>query len=130
LEENGDEFLALNQALTRLAGELEALPQKPEEIFNFVRRAQELQVQLAFTLESTIATPCSGSNVEAAGEEPIRPSETATPRKPAGKMFSCKPLPSMLVPSCANAFGRNLRAQSLLPQRSRSEEDSNTSGSV
>ena len=29
LEENGDEFLALNQALTRLAGELEGLPQKP-----------------------------------------------------------------------------------------------------
>ncbi|MFZ0317497.1 MAG: ATP-dependent DNA helicase, partial [Candidatus Sulfotelmatobacter sp.] len=52
LEENGDEFLALNQALTRLAGELEALPQKPEEIFNFVRRAQELQVQLAFAMES------------------------------------------------------------------------------
>ena len=36
LEENGDEFVALNQALTRLAGELEGLPQKPEEIFNFV----------------------------------------------------------------------------------------------
>jgi len=52
LEENGDEFLALNQALTRLAGELEGLPQKPEEIFNFVRRAQELQVQLAFAMES------------------------------------------------------------------------------
>jgi ATP-dependent DNA helicase DinG len=52
LEENGDEFLALNQALTRLAGELEGLPQKPEEIFNFVRRAQELQVQLTFALES------------------------------------------------------------------------------
>jgi ATP-dependent DNA helicase DinG len=52
LEENGDEFLALTQALTRLAGELEALPQKPEEIFNFVRRAQELQVQLAFAMES------------------------------------------------------------------------------
>ncbi len=52
LEENGDEFLALNQALTRLAGELESLPQKPEEIFNFVRRAQELQVQLAFAMES------------------------------------------------------------------------------
>src|SRR6202166_910172 len=28
LEENGEEFLALNQALTRLAGELEGLPQK------------------------------------------------------------------------------------------------------
>ena len=52
LEENGDEFLALNQALMRLAGELEGLPQKPEEIFNFVRRAQEIQVQLGFALES------------------------------------------------------------------------------
>jgi len=52
LEENGDEFLALNQALTRLAGELETLPQKPEEVFNFVRRAQELQVQLSFAMES------------------------------------------------------------------------------
>ena len=52
LEENGDEFLALNQALTRLAGELEGLPQKPEEVFNFVRRVQELQVQLTFAMES------------------------------------------------------------------------------
>jgi ATP-dependent DNA helicase DinG len=52
LEENGDEFLALNQALTRLAGELEGLPQKPEEVFNFVRRAQEIQVQLGFALEA------------------------------------------------------------------------------
>ena len=43
LEENGDEFVALNQALTRLAGELDGLPQKPEEVFNFVRRAQEIQ---------------------------------------------------------------------------------------
>ncbi|HET6181536.1 MAG TPA: ATP-dependent DNA helicase [Candidatus Sulfotelmatobacter sp.] len=52
LEENGDEFVALNQALTRLAGELESLPQKPEEIFNFVRRAQEIQVQLGYALEA------------------------------------------------------------------------------
>ncbi|MFZ0279409.1 MAG: ATP-dependent DNA helicase [Candidatus Sulfotelmatobacter sp.] len=52
LEENGDEFLALNQALTRLAGELEGLPQKPEEVFNFVRRVQEMQVQLTFAMES------------------------------------------------------------------------------
>ncbi len=52
LEENGDEFLALNQSLTRVAGELEGLPQKPEEIFNFVRRTQELQVQLAYAMES------------------------------------------------------------------------------
>jgi ATP-dependent DNA helicase DinG len=52
LEENGDEFLALNQSLTRLAGELEGLVQKPEEIFNFVRRTQEIQAQLGFAMES------------------------------------------------------------------------------
>jgi len=52
LEENGDEFLALNQAMTRLAGEMENLPQKPEEVFNFARRAQELQVQLQYAMES------------------------------------------------------------------------------
>jgi len=52
LEENGDEFLAFNQALTRLAGELEGLPQKPEEIFNLVRRTQEIQVQLQYAMES------------------------------------------------------------------------------
>jgi ATP-dependent DNA helicase DinG len=52
LEENGEEFIAFNHSLTRLAGELEGLPQKPEEIFNFVRRAQEIQAQLAFAMES------------------------------------------------------------------------------
>jgi ATP-dependent DNA helicase DinG len=52
LEENGDEFGALNHALTRLAGELEGLPQKPEEVFNFVRRAQEIQAQLGFAMEA------------------------------------------------------------------------------
>jgi ATP-dependent DNA helicase DinG len=52
LEENGDEFVALNQALTRLAGELEGLQQKPEDVLNFVRRAQEIQAQLDFAMES------------------------------------------------------------------------------
>src|SRR6478672_391658 len=52
LEENGDEFVSLNQSLTRLAGELDGLLQKPEEVFGFVRRAQEIQVQLGFALES------------------------------------------------------------------------------
>ena len=51
LEENGDEFLALRQALARLAAEIEGLPSKPEEVFAFNRRAQELQVQLGFLLE-------------------------------------------------------------------------------
>ncbi len=52
LEENGDEFGGFNQALTRLAGELEGLPQKPEEVFHFVRRAQEIQVQLSYAMEA------------------------------------------------------------------------------
>jgi len=52
LEENGDEFLSLMQSVQRLASELERLPEKPEEIYNFSRRAQELQVQLGFVMES------------------------------------------------------------------------------
>ena len=52
LEENGEEFLALNQSLYRLGAELEQLPQKPEEVFTLVRRARELQVQLRFVMES------------------------------------------------------------------------------
>jgi ATP-dependent DNA helicase DinG len=52
LEENGEEFLALNQALYRLGAEMEQLPQKPEDVFSLVRRAQQLQVQLRFVMES------------------------------------------------------------------------------
>ena len=52
LEENGEEFLTLNQALYRLGAELEQLPQKPEEVFTLVRRAQQLQVQLRFVMEN------------------------------------------------------------------------------
>ncbi len=52
LEENGEEFIGLNQALTRLAGELRAVPQKPDEVFNLVGRAQEIQAHLQFVLES------------------------------------------------------------------------------
>ena len=52
LEENGDEFLALQQSLERLGAELQNLPSKAEEIFTFARRARELQVQLGFLMES------------------------------------------------------------------------------
>jgi len=52
LEENGEEFLALNQSLNRLGAELEQLPQKPEEVFALARRAQQLQVQLQFVMEN------------------------------------------------------------------------------
>jgi ATP-dependent DNA helicase DinG len=52
LEENGDEFMALQQSFTRLNSELENLASKPEEVFNFARRTQELQVQFGFLMES------------------------------------------------------------------------------
>ena len=52
LEENGDEYLGLNNAITRLAGELRGLPEKPEEVFNLMRRCEEIKVQLGFLLES------------------------------------------------------------------------------
>jgi len=52
LEENGEEFLGLQHGLQRLGSELENLPSKPEEIFNFTRRTQELQVHLGFVMES------------------------------------------------------------------------------
>ena len=52
LEENGDEFLGLRQSLVRLGAEIENIPSKPEEAFAFARRAQELQVQLGFVMES------------------------------------------------------------------------------
>ncbi|MFI5104738.1 MAG: ATP-dependent DNA helicase, partial [Terriglobales bacterium] len=52
LEKQGDDYDAVMQSLARVLGELELLPQKPEEVFNFARRTQELQTQLAFILES------------------------------------------------------------------------------
>jgi ATP-dependent DNA helicase DinG len=51
LEENGDEFLALQQSLARIGAEMENMPSRPEEVYAFTRRAQELQVQLGFLLE-------------------------------------------------------------------------------
>jgi ATP-dependent DNA helicase DinG len=52
LEQHGDDYDAVLQSLARVLGELELLPQKPEEVFNFARRTQELQVQLNFIMES------------------------------------------------------------------------------
>ncbi len=52
LEENGEEFIALKQALNRLVAEFEQLPQKPDEVFTLARRTQQLQVQLGFVMEN------------------------------------------------------------------------------
>jgi ATP-dependent DNA helicase DinG len=52
LEESGDEFLGLQNVLTQLYSELEAIPKKPDEIHNLIRRTAELHAQLEFLLES------------------------------------------------------------------------------
>lgn len=52
LEENGEEFIALKQALNRLVAEFEQLLQKPDEVFTLARRTQQLQVQLGFVMEN------------------------------------------------------------------------------
>ena len=52
LEENGDEFVSLQNILTQLISELNNLPGKPDELFALARRAQEIQVALQFIMES------------------------------------------------------------------------------
>ena len=52
LEKHGEEYETIMQALGRIFSELEILPQKPDEVFVFARRTQELQTQLAFIMES------------------------------------------------------------------------------
>jgi ATP-dependent DNA helicase DinG len=79
LEENGDEFLALRQALVRIASEIENMPSKPEEAFSFVRRAQELQVQLGFVLEQEDKNTVFWIERRRTGREKLHVSLQATP---------------------------------------------------
>ncbi len=51
LEENGDEYLSLQNGLSHLYTELQAIPNKPEEVHALARRVDELKVQLGFILE-------------------------------------------------------------------------------
>jgi len=51
LEENGDEYIGLMNAITRLASELQGIKEKPEEAYNFIRRCEELKTQLGFVME-------------------------------------------------------------------------------
>jgi ATP-dependent DNA helicase DinG len=51
LEENGDEYLGLQNALLHLYTELQAIPNKPDEVHAMSRRVDELKVNLGFILE-------------------------------------------------------------------------------
>jgi ATP-dependent DNA helicase DinG len=81
LEENGEEFMALQQALSRIGSELEKLPSKPEEVFNFARRAQELQVQMGFLMES------EDRNTVFWIERRNARGATGVPARPSGNVF-------------------------------------------
>ncbi len=52
LEQHGDSYNSVMGALGGVFSELELLPGKAEDVFNFARRATELQRQLAFIMES------------------------------------------------------------------------------
>ena len=52
LEENGDEYLGLQNAIGRIATEMELVKPIPEEAPNLSRRAKEMQAQLGFLMET------------------------------------------------------------------------------
>src|SRR2546425_8807974 len=79
LEENGDEFVGLRQSLVRLGAEIENLPSKPEEVFAFARRAQELHVQLGFLMESEDKNTVFWIERRRGGREKLNISIQATP---------------------------------------------------
>jgi ATP-dependent DNA helicase DinG len=76
MEENGDEFIALQQSFVRLGSELQNLPSKSEEVFTFSRRAQELQVQLGFLMESEDHNTVFWIERRGRGFSPRRPRDT------------------------------------------------------
>jgi ATP-dependent DNA helicase DinG len=79
LEENGDEFIGLRQSLARLGAEIENLLSKPEEVFALARRAQELQVQLGFLMESEDKNTVFWIERRRGGRENLKVSIQATP---------------------------------------------------
>jgi ATP-dependent DNA helicase DinG len=52
LEECGGEFIALKNVIRQLYAELQAVPNKPDEIHSLGRRTDELHAQLSFLIES------------------------------------------------------------------------------
>jgi ATP-dependent DNA helicase DinG len=79
LEENGEEFLGLQRSLMHVGSELENVASKPEELFTFIRRAQELQVQLGFVMESEEKNTVFWIERRRTGREKLHVSIQATP---------------------------------------------------
>ncbi len=52
LEENGEEYDSLMRALTRIGSEIQAIKDKPDDLFTLVRRLEEVKTALAFVMEN------------------------------------------------------------------------------
>lgn len=107
LEENGEEFLGLQRSLTHLGAELENLPSKPEEVFAFSRRAQELQVQLGFVMESEEKNTVFWIERRRTGREKLNVSLQATPIDVGPILREClwSKLDSVVLTSATLAVG-------------------------
>ncbi|HZR67285.1 MAG TPA: ATP-dependent DNA helicase [Terriglobales bacterium] len=107
LEENGEEFLGLQRSLTHLGSELENLPSKPEEVFAFTRRAQELQVQLGFVMESEEKNTVFWIERRRTGREKVNVSIQATPIDVGPILREClwSKLDSVVLTSATLAVG-------------------------
>lgn len=107
LEENGEEFLGLQRSLTHLASELESLPSKPEEMFGFTRRAQELQVQVGFVMESEEKNTVFWIERRRSGREKLNVSVQATPIDVGPILREClwSKLDSVVLTSATLAVG-------------------------
>ncbi len=107
LEENGEEFLGLQRSLTHLSSELENLPSKPEEVFAFTRRAQELQVQLGFVMESEEKNTVFWIERRRTGREKLNVSIQATPIDVGPILREClwSKLDSVVLTSATLAVG-------------------------
>jgi ATP-dependent DNA helicase DinG len=107
MEENGEEFLGLQRSLMHLSSELENLPSKPEEVFAFTRRAQELQVQLGFAMESEEKNTVFWIERRRTGREKLNVSIQATPIDVGPILREClwSKLDSVVLTSATLAVG-------------------------
>ncbi|MBO0910741.1 MAG: ATP-dependent DNA helicase [Acidobacteria bacterium] len=107
LEENGEEFLGLERSLTYLRSALESLPSKPEEVFAFSRRAQELEVQIGFVLESEDKNTVFWIERQRTGHEKFRVAVQATPIDVAPILRAClwSKLDTVVLTSATLAVG-------------------------
>lgn len=110
LEENGEEFLGLQRSLTHIGAQLENMPSKPEEVYAFSRRAQELQVQLGFALESEDRNTVFWIERRRTGREKLNVSLQATPIDVGPVLREClwSKLDTVVLTSATLAVGGGL----------------------